>query len=51
MVKLKDIKVLALDVDGVLTDGTLTYTSDGKESKTFHVHDGLGIMIAKKRGN
>jgi 3-deoxy-D-manno-octulosonate 8-phosphate phosphatase (KDO 8-P phosphatase) len=39
------IRVLILDVDGVLTDGRLTYLPGGGESKTFHVRDGLGIQL------
>ena len=40
------VRLLALDVDGVLTDGAVTLTDDGRETKTFHVHDGLGIVVA-----
>ena len=39
------IRALILDVDGVLTDGRLTYLPGGGESKTFHVRDGLGIQL------
>jgi len=39
------LRALILDVDGVLTDGRLTYLPDGGESKTFHVRDGLGIQL------
>ena len=39
------IRGLILDVDGVLTDGRLTYLPGGGESKTFHVRDGLGIQL------
>jgi 3-deoxy-D-manno-octulosonate 8-phosphate phosphatase (KDO 8-P phosphatase) len=39
------IRLLAMDVDGVLTDGTLGYSSDGSEIKRFHVHDGLGLTL------
>ncbi len=46
----KDIKFLISDVDGVLTDGSLTYDSTGVESKTFHVHDGLGIKQLMSSG-
>ncbi len=47
-----NIKVLALDVDGVLTDGTITFgTWTKKEIKTFHVHDGMGISLWQKAGN
>jgi len=37
------IRLLVLDVDGVLTDGRLYYGDDGHEMKVFHVRDGLGI--------
>lgn len=47
----ENINVLALDVDGVLTDGTITLSADGSsESKTFHVHDGQGIALWKRMG-
>jgi 3-deoxy-D-manno-octulosonate 8-phosphate phosphatase (KDO 8-P phosphatase) len=44
------IKVLILDVDGVLTDGSLTYGADGEVTKTFNVMDGLGIELLQKTG-
>ncbi len=37
------IRLLILDVDGVMTDGRLHYDADGREFKTFHVRDGYGI--------
>ncbi len=37
------IRVAAFDVDGTLTDGRLWYGEDGRETKVFHVHDGLGL--------
>jgi 3-deoxy-D-manno-octulosonate 8-phosphate phosphatase (KDO 8-P phosphatase) len=37
------IRLLCLDCDGVLTDGTILLADDGTESKRFHVHDGLAI--------
>lgn len=40
---MNSIKLLVLDVDGVLTDGRLLYTGTGEFAKSFHVHDGLGI--------
>lgn len=43
--QLEPIRLLVLDVDGVLTDGTLFYSSGGEEIKTFNVHDGLGIRL------
>jgi 3-deoxy-D-manno-octulosonate 8-phosphate phosphatase (KDO 8-P phosphatase) len=48
--KLRDIKAFLLDVDGVLTDGKLTYISNGSEAKTFHVQDGQGIKLAQECG-
>lgn len=45
------IKLIVLDVDGCLSDGKLTYTSDGLESKSFNVKDGLGISTWIKIGN
>jgi 3-deoxy-D-manno-octulosonate 8-phosphate phosphatase (KDO 8-P phosphatase) len=39
------IKLLVLDVDGVLTDGTLVYGSKGEEVKHFNVKDGVGIKL------
>ena len=39
------LRALILDVDGVLTDGRVTYLADGGESKTFHVRDGIGVQL------
>ncbi len=47
---LAQIRLLAMDVDGVLTDGTLGYSSDGSEMKRFHVHDGLGLTLIASFG-
>jgi len=44
------IRLLVLDVDGVLTDGGLVYGSSGEETKRFHVHDGLALVAAAKVG-
>ena len=44
------IRLLALDVDGVLTDGGVTYGSDGQELKTFNIKDGLGIKLLQRAG-
>ncbi len=44
------IKVLFLDVDGVLTDGTITYDVYGREVKRFSVKDGYGIVRAINTG-
>jgi 3-deoxy-D-manno-octulosonate 8-phosphate phosphatase (KDO 8-P phosphatase) len=50
MVDLTDIKLLALDVDGVLTDGTLVINADGSESKFFNSLDGHGIRMWQRAG-
>jgi len=44
------IKAIMMDVDGVLTDGSINYDSDGKEIKCFNVQDGLAIKCAMKSG-
>ncbi len=44
------IKLLCLDVDGVMTDGRIVFDSDGAESKFFHVQDGSGIRYAQRAG-
>ena len=41
--KAKKIKLLAFDVDGVMTDGGILYTEDGKEIKKFNAKDGQGL--------
>ncbi|MBP7652716.1 HAD-IIIA family hydrolase [Candidatus Dependentiae bacterium] len=46
----KKIRLVILDVDGVLTNGHITYNSDGTESKTFSVKDGRGIIEAQLCG-
>ena len=46
----KNIKLLAFDVDGVMTDGSVTYDENGVEYKTFNVKDGHGIVRANKSG-
>ena len=45
--KIKDIKLLVSDVDGVLTDGTIYIGSDGTEFKNFSVEDGAGAAYAR----
>ena len=44
------IKLIIVDVDGVLTDGTLWVGSVGESAKRFHVHDGLGLKLAMEAG-
>jgi 3-deoxy-D-manno-octulosonate 8-phosphate phosphatase (KDO 8-P phosphatase) len=48
--KLKRIKLLVCDVDGVLTDGTIIYNDQGSETKIFNVKDGLGIRLLMEAG-
>ena len=43
--KLKQVKFVITDVDGVLTDGLLHYDANGEAIKSFHVRDGLGIRM------
>lgn len=49
-VNLADIQLLVLDVDGVLTDGTLIINADGSESKSFNTLDGHGIRMWQRAG-
>ena len=46
----KKIKLLVLDVDGVLTDGKLYYGNNGEELKAFNIQDGLGIKLLQQGG-
>ncbi len=46
----KNIKLLVLDVDGVLTDGSIILDNEGNEFKSFHVRDGHGIKMLIKAG-
>jgi len=48
--KIQKIKVLALDVDGVLTDGRIIVDSQGHEIKNFDVQDGLGMVLFRRAG-
>lgn len=45
-----NIRLVAFDVDGTLTDGRLWLAEDGREIKAFHVHDGLGIKRLREHG-
>ena len=47
---LKNIKILATDVDCVLTDCGMYYTSEGDYMKKFHTRDGMGIALLRKCG-
>ena len=44
------VRLAVFDVDGVLTDGGLVLGTDGAEFKTFHVHDGLGLVMLLESG-
>lgn len=44
------IKLVALDVDGVLTDGTLVFGREGDAFKLFHVRDGMGMSLLRRMG-
>ena len=46
----KNIKAVLFDVDGVLTDGSLTFDEDGRELKTFNAKDGQGIVMLNRAG-
>lgn len=48
--KLKKIKLIAMDVDGTLTDGSLYYTENGEIMKRFSARDGMGITLLNKAG-
>lgn len=48
--KIAKIKVLAVDVDGVLTSGWINLDQNGNEIKMFHAHDGQGLVLMKKAG-
>ncbi|MDT8443926.1 MAG: HAD-IIIA family hydrolase [Desulfuromonadales bacterium] len=47
---LSKIKLLLLDVDGVLTDGSIIYDSEGGETKSFDVKDGHGLKLLQRAG-
>ena len=42
------IELIVLDVDGTLTDGKITYSNSGEETKSFDVADGLAIAVWTK---
>ena len=46
----RDIKIIAMDVDGVLTDAGMYYSEDGNELKKFNTRDGKGIELARNAG-
>lgn len=48
--KLKDIKAFVFDVDGVLTDGAVYMTNDGRQTRAFNIKDGYALQLAAKKG-
>jgi len=46
----RKIRLLVMDVDGVLTDGRMILSERGDELKTFHTHDGVAVALAKRAG-
>jgi 3-deoxy-D-manno-octulosonate 8-phosphate phosphatase (KDO 8-P phosphatase) len=44
------VKMVLMDVDGTLTDGTLAVLPDGEEIKTYNVRDGMGVLLAQLAG-
>lgn len=46
----RQTRLFATDVDGVLTDGKISFTSDGQELKSFHIQDGLGLKLLQRGG-
>jgi 3-deoxy-D-manno-octulosonate 8-phosphate phosphatase (KDO 8-P phosphatase) len=44
------LRLVLMDVDGVLTDGTVLLLPDGREAKSFHIRDGLGIVLGQRAG-
>ena len=50
LARARSIRLLVLDVDGVLTDGRLYLSADGEEMKVFHVRDGSGLVAMRRAG-
>ena len=48
--KAKAIRLIVMDVDGVLTDGRIFYSAEGVESEAFFVRDGFGLRMAQQAG-
>ena len=48
--RLLRVRGIVLDVDGVLTDGTITFDEDGRELKSFDAKDGLGLVLLRDLG-
>lgn len=50
MARARRVKLIVLDVDGVMTDGRIVVSDNGSQIKNFDVRDGLGIVLARKAG-
>jgi YrbI family 3-deoxy-D-manno-octulosonate 8-phosphate phosphatase len=48
--RMQTIRLILSDVDGIMTSGGITYDNQGVETKTFHVHDGLGVKLWQRSG-
>ncbi|MEM7453610.1 MAG: HAD hydrolase family protein [Planctomycetota bacterium] len=49
--RMQPIQLILSDVDGVMTDGGITFDNQGIETKKFHVRDGLGVKLWQRAGN
>ena len=49
--RMQPIRLILSDVDGVMTDGNITYDNQGIETKSFHVRDGMGIKLWQQAGH
>lgn len=50
MEKLKSVQLVSIDVDGTMTDGKLNYLPNGDEFRSYHAHDGIGILLLQALG-
>lgn len=50
LARARRVRLLVLDVDGVLTDGRLYFSAAGEELKVFHVRDGSGLVALRRAG-
>lgn len=50
MARARRVRLAVFDVDGVLTDGRILLSDDGRESRAFHVRDGLGLKLLRAAG-
>ncbi len=50
LARARKIRLVVMDVDGVLTDGRMILSERGDELKAFHTHDGIAVALAKRAG-